>query len=280
MKKLARVSNVIASVPWAIEPRALDLIEAIVQRHLDGEAIPVVGQIVGPKNDFGKADLNDPGPGYDLTNGVATIPIQGPIVPKAGMMANVSALAWSSEKIASSVTHASSNADVRAMVLDINSPGGSVLGGFECADAIHAAAQVRPVVAQVNGVCASLAYLFASQANKIVATRGSQIGSIGVIARYYDDKAATHNAGLEEITVASSREKAMSGMTKEEITAKLRAEVDRYMGMFKAAVARGRSDMNLDKVATGEMWLADDALERGLVDHLGTLADTLESLKL
>lgn len=262
MKKLARVSNVIASVPWAIEPRALDLIEAVVQRHLDGEAIPNVE----PRHEAGA----------EAVAGIAVIPVHGAIVPRANLMANVSG-ATSSEGIQSALFLALNDPEVKSIVLDIDSPGGSVLGGFECADAIHAAAQVKPVVAQVNGVCASLAYLFASQATKIVATRGSQVGSIGVIARYYDDKAATHNAGYEEITVASSREKAMSGMTKEEITAKLRAEVDRYMAMFTAAIARGR-DVDMKRVATGEMWMADEALRLGLVDHIGTMADTLETL--
>ena len=163
MKKLARVSNVIASVPWAIEPRALDLIEAVVQRHLDGEAIPNVE----PRHEAGAEPVA----------GVAVIPIHGPIVPRATLMANVSG-ATSSECIQGALMFALNDNSVKSIVLDIDSPGGSVLGGFECADAIHAAAQVKPVVAQVNGICASLAYLFASQATKIVATRGSQVGSI------------------------------------------------------------------------------------------------------
>ncbi len=117
--------------------------------------------------------------------------------------------------------------------------------------------------------------MFASQCEHIFASRGSHVGSIGVIARHYDDKAAVHNAGYEEITVASSREKAMSGMTREEITARMRSEVERYFGMFKAAISRGRPKMDLAATATGEMWLAEDAMSRGLIDGVFTLDEVI-----
>lgn len=261
MKKLSRISSVIASVPWAIEPRALDMIEAIVARHLGGDPIPDI----------------EPRPAAPSVKGIAVIPIMGPIVPRASLMANLSG-ATSSEEISGAIKAASEHPDVSAILLDIDSPGGSVLGGFEAADALFAARGKKPMAASVNGCCASLAYLFASQADMVFASRGSQVGSIGVIARHYDDSRATGNEGVDAITVASSREKAMSGMTKEEITAKLRAEVDHYFGMFKEAVARGRKKMDMDAVATGEMWLADRAHSIGLIDGIATREEVISDM--
>lgn len=261
MKNLSRVANIVASVPWAIEPRALDFIASVVDSHLAGEMPPVIE----PKRD-------ETAP----VAGIGVVSIHGPIIPRASLMSNLSG-ATSSEQVSAEVSAMVANDSVKLIVLDIDSPGGSVLGGFEAADVIHAAAQVKPVVASVSGICASLAYLFASQAGKIVATRGSHVGSIGVIARHYEDRAATHNAGYEEITVASSRAKAMSGMTKEEITARMRAEVDEYFAMFKEAIARGRK-LDMDAVATGEMWKADKAMSLGLVDDIGTLDQVISEL--
>lgn len=261
MKKLSRVASIVSSVPWAIEPRALDFIASVVDSHMAGEIPSDIEQ----NREMAKPQA-----------GIAVVPVQGPIIPRASLMSNLSG-ATSSEEVAAAVAMAAADDSVKAILLDIDSPGGSVLGGFEAADAIYAARQKKMVVASINGLGASLAYLFASQADMVFASRGSHVGSIGVIARHYEDKAATHNAGYEEITVATSREKAMSGMTKEEITARMRSEVERYFGMFKAAVARGRK-VDMEKVATGEMWMAEEAMERGLLDGIYTRNEVVKNL--
>jgi signal peptide peptidase SppA len=280
MKTFRHTANIVHGTPWMIERRALDFIASVLERHLAGENIPKIGaEKIGTTNDWGQINKADGGPGYDLSNGVATIPIMGPIVPRAGMMGNVSQLAWSSEKIAASATHAADNPDVKCILLDIDSPGGSVIGGFEAADALYAARQKKPMAASINGMGCSLAYLFASQAEKVFASRGSVVGSIGVIASLPLSDRAERNAGVDRITVASSRSKAMSGMTEDEIRAQLAAEVEKYFGMFKASIANARPQMNLDSTATGETWLADEADDLGLVDDIATLDQVRSQLE-
>jgi capsid assembly protease len=262
-KKLNRVGSIVNGVPWAIEPRAMDVISDIFQRHIDGAEIPDVGT----ENEGGA----------DFVNGVAVFTIMGPVIPRANLMSNVSG-ATSSEEIVSAMKRFASDDAVKAVVLDIDSPGGSVLGGFEAADAIADLANYKPVISSVSGMACSLAYLFASQCDEIYATRASVIGSIGVIARIQSTDRMAKNEGVDTITVATSRHKAMAGLTEDEMRAELQAEVDKYMSMFAAALEDKRADrMDVSAVSNGKTWLATDAEELGLVDGIKSRDEVIEA---
>jgi ClpP class serine protease len=80
-----------------------------------------------------------------------------------------------------SLAQAAANPDVAAIVLDVNSPGGTYAGTPETANAVRAAA-AKPVIAVVDTLCASAAYFIASQAGEVVVTPSGEVGSIGVLA--------------------------------------------------------------------------------------------------
>ena len=263
MKKFPRISAALNALPWAIEPRALDVLCAIVDKHIAGEEPAAV-----------QPRTNEP----EIYGSIAIVPIRGPIVPRASLMSAMSG-ATSSEDIAQSVAWAANNDDIGAIVLDIDSPGGSVIGAFETADVIFEARKQKRVMASINGVGASLAYLYASQADEVFASRGSHVGSIGVIARYMDDSRAEKNEGVDTITVASSPRKANSGMTPEQIREQMKSEVDRLFGMMKEAISRSRAGMDMFAVATGDVWVADEAEQLGLVDRIATLDEIIRDAK-
>lgn len=261
--KLSKTGSVLYGTAWAIEPRAFQMVCEIWEAHLAG----LPGKQVEPK-DGGMASV---------VNGVGVIPIMGPIVPRANFFSNVSG-ATSSEQIAAMAKKYLEDASVESVIMRIDSPGGSVMGGFEAADELYKLRETKPVLAVIENVGASLAYLFASQAHEIYASRASIVGSVGVIARMPMTDRMERNEGVDTITVASSREKAMSGLSEGEIRKKLEAEVAQYFAMFKEAVARGR-DVNMDAIATGETWIATDALELGAIDGIASFEEILLSMQ-
>ena len=261
--KLSKTGAVLYGTPWAIEERAFQFVADVYESHLAGA-------------DPRQVESKD-GASPLVRDGVGIIPIMGPIMPRANLFTNISG-ATSSEQIAKLAAEYGQREDVKSVLLRIDSPGGSVMGGFEAADALFQLRQKKPMIAMIENVGASLAYLFASQAEEIYATRASVVGSIGVIARMPMTDRMERNAGVDVITVASSREKAMSGLSEGEIRRKLESEVAQYFSMFKDAIARGR-DVDMAAIATGETWLAPEAVELGAIDGIASLEEILATMK-
>ncbi len=242
MKTFRHTANIVHGTPWMIEPQALAVIAAIFQRHLDGEEIPDVR--AARAKDKSKPEEGDWfGPMGMITRRgmVDVIQIHGPILPRASM-GNISSTVTGSAEIGESIRLALES-DSKAIVLDIDSPGGSVLGIFEAADQINLACAMKHVVASVSGLACSAAYLLASQADSIVATRASIIGSIGVISTLDDAGRLLKNEGVDSITVASSRRKAMSGLSEDEMRDEMQTDVTQYFSMMKDTINRKRKGL-------------------------------------
>ena len=170
---------------------------------------------------------------------------------------------------------------VPAVVIDIDSPGGSAAASDDLFLALERLAAAKPVVASVRGVGASGAYLAAIAARRIIANPNAIVGSIGVIS------AAPHVPRLlDRIGVSVSETKAgrLKGMgapwreeTEDELT-KERALVDAIYDAFIARVAsaRGLTDERVRELATGEVWLGTAALALGLVDEIGDTERAIE----
>ncbi len=141
-------------------------------RLLDG-AVP-------PKALLGDAETRDRRP-YDVIDGVAVVPISGVLV-------HGDAYSWwgqtSYGSIRASLEQAATDAEVRAIVLHVDSPGGEVSGCFDLADRIFAMRDVKPIAALVDEYACSAAYALASSAEQILAPRTAVIGSIGVITMH------------------------------------------------------------------------------------------------
>jgi protease-4 len=165
---------------------------------------------------------------------------------------------------------------VRAVVLDIDSPGGSATTTDYIYTELRKLAARKPVVAFVRGIGASGAYFLAVGATKIVATRSSLVGSIGVITIR---PVAEELLGKIGVRVAVSKSGPLKGMGSpfvamtEEEQAKDQEMVDRFFQHFLDVVAEGRkvSHETARSWATGEVFWGEEALGRGLVDELGDL---------
>ena len=139
---------------------------------------------------------------------------------------------------------AAADPEVTEIRLDIHSPGGTVAGTMEAAEAIFAARQVKPVVAQVETLAASAAYYLASQASRIDSGADAEIGSIGTFGVYYDTSAMGEQMGIRAVVIASGPHKGvgvdLAPITDEQIAA-VKQVIDDMASQFVGAVAGGRA---------------------------------------
>lgn len=164
--------------------------------------------------------------------------------------------------------------EAKAIVLDINSPGGFSVGGAEIADAVFKSS--KPTVTWTGGTMCSLAYWIGSQSKAVVASRSSLVGSIGAYVSVVDFHRMLANAGIE-VRVFTNKEGAFkaAGMPGAEVTADHESEftrqAQRAFDVFRADVLRGRPTIP-DDAMQGQVFDSQLAKRSGLVDALGGLS--------
>lgn len=196
-----------------------------------------------------------------------------------------------SETIARAIRSARENKHIKAIVLRVDSPGGSALASDIIAREIrrttdHSIKGVRhiPVIVSMSGVAASGGYYISALADTIIADRNTITGSIGVITTHFASEAGLDSLlGITYDNVSRGQNiNLMRGkkLTDDELEV-LRKGVDQTYTTFKNVVAEGR-DMEMDEVeavAQGRVWSGEDALEAGLVDMNGGLWDAIQIAK-
>lgn len=144
-----------------------------------------------------------------VEDGIGVVAIQGPILRKPDRFAKAFFGATSSEEIGAALREASARDDIKAVFLDIDSPGGTVSGTPELANAVASLNTHKPVYAFSSGLMASAAYWVASQARAIYATPSAQVGSIGVVQAVIDNSTALDKAGIKVEVFSVGKYKAM-----------------------------------------------------------------------
>jgi capsid assembly protease len=270
--------------PWAILPGKLDVIEAaLVARIADDTAHLLTDDPrVMKAFDDGPDDKDeDDKPSlYDRRGSTALVKVNGTITPRPSLF---SSGGLSAHGIGRAVDLASADAKVRQIVLEVDSPGGSVFGIEEAGDKIWAARQKKPVYAVANHVAASAAYWLGSQATKFYVAPSGQVGSIGVITRHFDQSKAMAERGVVVTTIKSAPHKdeatPYEPLSKED-RERLQANADAYYKRFVAAVARGRgvtAERVVKHYGGGRMMLDDEAVSLGMVDSVQSADATLEA---
>lgn len=169
---------------------------------------------------------------------------------------------------------------VKAIVLRVDSPGGTVAASEEIAAYVRDCD--KPVVVSIGDIGASGAYMVSSQADEVIANAGSSVGSIGVISEIPNVGKLLGKVGVDFQVITAGKNKDTGSpyrpLTKEE-RALIQGEVNEAYEQFIAIVAKGR-DMTPDqvrKLATGWAWSGEKALKLGLIDKVGTYDDALEA---
>lgn len=214
--------------------------------------------------------------GYRIDNGAAIIPVMGTLISRGSFVGPMMGYT-SYEGLRAEIRRAANDKKVDKIVLAIDSPGGMVSGIDSVTQEIASAKQKKAVVAHVEGMAASAAYWIASQADSIVATPMSELGSIGVLALHADVSQAMSQMGVKMTAVYSGAHK-IDGNPYEALPAHVRAsmqkEVDALRGEFAKAVAEGRGSKFSASAALAteaQVYSAQKSVELGLADYTGSL---------
>ena len=270
----------IVSGPWAIQPEKLQEIAGIYATHLRGEKIDTAAIEARLGQPLANAQARE----YDVVDGVAVIQVDGVIAPKANLFTQISGGA-SAQVIERQVKEAAADPYVRAIALEIDSPGGSVQGVPSVADAVRAAADAKPVVAWVAGTAASGAYWIASAADRVyIGEPTAVLGSIGVVATHVDVSGAERARGIKTTEITAGKFKRIaSGF--EPLTAEGRAtmqdQVDAIYEVFVDAVAANRgvsADAVVADMADGRIFIGQQAIDAGLADGVLSFDALIASL--
>ncbi len=219
---------ILTQEPWAIAPEAMDGIIGLAMDMAAGKLF-TLPQSEAPQSIMSVAD------------GVATINITGPLLPTTDEFDRVMLGATSLDEVRSTVESAAADPAVTSIVLNIDSPGGTVRGTPEAADAIYEASKVKPVRAHTSGTMASAAYWLGSQATSVSMTRSASVGSIGVMVPHIDQSKRAEMLGVkvELFTTGKFKAAGFPGTSLTESQRELIQErIDQVFGEFKSAVTR------------------------------------------
>jgi signal peptide peptidase SppA len=189
------VNPVIQHREWLIQPEALQSMAASLRGMVDrGGFLPKQA----PESSL-----------LSIEDGIGVVAMEGPILRKPDVFARIFFDATSSEDIGEALREAGERDDIKAVLLNIDSPGGTVAGTPELAAAVKALNEIKPVYAFSSGLMCSAAYWVASQARAIYATPSAQVGSIGVVQAVIDNTVALDKAGLKVEVFSVGKYKAM-----------------------------------------------------------------------
>jgi len=189
------------------------------------------------------------------------------------------------DTIAAAIREAAADGDVVAIVLRVDSPGGSVTGSETIwREVVRARAAGTPVVASMGSVAASGGYYVSMAADAIIANPGTITGSIGVITGKLVARDLKERLGVGSESVrtnANADAWSVNAPFTPEQQAHVEAEADLFYTDFVARVADGRglSVAAVEEIARGRVWTGADALDRGLVDDLGGLRTAIRRAK-
>lgn len=273
--KFEHLISAFLAEPWAIQREKLGMLADVLVARAEGEKL-FSTEFAAAIDDARAKDIAE-------TDGkVAVIPVYGVLAQKMDMFSAMSG-GTSYAGIKKALHSALSNEDVKAIVLDVDSPGGTVPGTDELATEIRKLrGGEKPIIAQVNSLAASAAYWVASAADEIVVTPSGRAGSIGVYTAHDDVSKALEQRGIKRTYISAGKHKVEGNETEplsKDTLAHVQDGVNRSYNKFVAAVAEGRGT-TVGKVedgyGQGRVFYAESLMDRGMVDRVATLEETLE----
>lgn len=269
MTFLPHLAGRVFDTPVLIARAKLDVILGVLVPRLNGEALS-----------FAQPPAMR---GYDVTpEGIAIIPVLGTLVRRTVGLETQSGLT-SYTNIGQQLAEAVANPNIKAILLDIDSPGGEAGGAFDLADQIYTVRKAKPIWAVANEEAFSAAYAIAAAASKIYVSRTGGVGSIGVIAVHLDQSQAEADAGLKYTAIYAGAHKndlSPHEPLSDPARATLQTEVDRVYELFVSTVSRTRG-LKSDAIKSTEagLFFGTDAVAAGLADKLGTFDDAYADLR-
>lgn len=273
------------NTPWALIPERLATYSNVLHRWSAGHSASddVMASIEADKSARAARRASNVAAG---SGGIAVLPLYGVVTQRGNMMDDISGPgSCSTQNFADALNAALNDDTVGQILIDIDSPGGSVYGVAELGAQILAARAQKPVVAIANSLAASAAYWIGSQAGEFYITPGGEVGSIGVYMMHQDVSAMMEAEGVKTTFIKAGEFKTEGNPYQpmdDAAQAYLQTRVDDYYGAFTKAVAKGRN-VGIDQVRSGmgqgRVLGANDALAQNMVDGIATFDDVIKNMQ-
>jgi len=277
--KFPNILTALWGEPWLITTEAHRAISRIVEAHVDGSAHDA-GGIIEAFHMPEDQDQDRDNKGFKIRDGVAIIPLHGVVGKRLGSLEKMSGAA-DVDDLVRMFGAALDDDSVEAILLHVDSPGGSTTGTPEAAEVVRAAAAIKPVVAFTDTQMASAAYWISAGATAIYASVSSSVGSIGVYMAWLDTSRAMEMQGVRTELIKEGKFKA-AGIEGVPLTAEQRkmfqAQVAQVAGWFKSFVVAARPSVK-PAAMEGQSFFADDALTAGLIDAVGDAEDAFNEAR-
>ena len=264
---MPRAFELAASRPWLMLPADLDNLMAIADRQGDPEALEA--RLGRPLDNTRAVTMRD---------GIAVIPVTGPIMRYANLFTRISG-ATSTQELATDLQTALDNPQVKGILLNMDSPGGEANGINELGDMIYAARGKKPIKAYAGGSLASGAYWLASAADEVVIDDTALVGSIGVVVEVAIRKAVD---GEKRYTITSSNApNKRPDLETEEGRGEIAKSINALGEVFAAKVARNLGVDPEQVPAMGDhggLRVGAAAVEAGLAHRLGSLESLITEM--
>lgn len=268
----SRVFDAACAQHWAMQEDPLRALLEVAARE-PGPAL----EALAARND----KPLDNGHRTTVRDGVAIVPVMGPLFRYANIFTELSG-ATSVEMMARDFTAALDDRSVKAVLLNVDSPGGEVNGIAEMASMIVDARGRKPIAAYIGHAGASGAYWIATAADQVFAAPTALVGSVGAVMTIRDTRKIDEARGIRTIEIVSSQSPdKRTDPDSEPGRAKLQAIVDRLGEEFVAAVARQRGlsvETVLADFGKGGVLVGADAVRAGMVDGISSFESVLALL--
>lgn len=273
------------ATPWALMPERLSAVTAVIARWSgDARASDAVMHSVAA--DRNARDARRQSSVSNSGGGIAVLPLYGIVTQRGNMVDDVSGPGTASTQQFSNILRAAlQDETVSQILIDIDSPGGSVYGVAELADEIISARAQKPVVAIANSLAASAAYWIGCSASEFYVTPGGEVGSIGVWQAHQDYSKAMDKAGVKTTLISAGKFKVEGNPyapLDEEAQGFMQSRVDDYYAAFTKAVAKGRGvpiSQVRDGMGQGRVLGADAALASSMVDGIATFENVVKKMR-
>jgi signal peptide peptidase SppA len=278
----SHIRRFVSEHPWAMLQSALLVVIDVFERRLLGEALS--DEEIQARISQKKAERIAEETGAAMTqDGIALLPLHGVISHRMNMFSQISG-GTSTEQFGHAFQALVDNPDVRAIMLDVDSPGGSVYGLDEVHEQMLAARGSKPIVAQISPLAASAAFWLASAADKIAIQPSGDAGSVGVFAIHQEYSEQEAKEGVRSTIIRAGKYKA-EGNSHEPLTDDARkamqARVDDAYDRFTGALGKsfGRSASTIKTTfGEGRLLNAREALKAGMVHEIATRSQSLARL--
>lgn len=268
MKRFGFLAQRLFNVPLAVHPAKAEVVIAALSEKLGISHIQRAAMMEDDDYEFSSPARKQQA-GYEIVGGIAIIQIEGTLVQKLGSLRPYSGMTGY-DGIRQNLYAAINDPDVKAIMLDICSPGGEVAGCFDLVDAIYEIRGKKPIWAILNEYAYSGGYAIASAADYITVPRTGGVGSIGVITMHIDMSKAIDAAGLK-VTFINFGERKTDGASELELApealARFQSDINQMGELFVNTVARNRN-LDAEKVKKTEAatFLGQNGVDLGLAD--------------